>query len=1133
MRALLFALIALVLAGVAAIALAPVLIDPAEHKQALAQRLAAATGGRVAIDGAVGFETLPRPALTLESVRLTPPGADAAGGADLEVRVATLRVELRARPLLRGEVQVAQAVLVAPEARIAASAGPAADPRALLARLRAWGVARVRVERGRLAIPAPAGGAIHLREITAELRRAGAAAGAFEAEGTLRAGAVAGLPLAFRLRLGADTGGDARPYSLRLGPADGTTNGAALPALSLSGRMATAGPFRAEGRLEVTAARSEALPAGPARRLAAWLGTSGTTGLRLAGDLTITPAEAVLAGLDLRLGGVQARGRAELAFAESPRLRAELHVPRLDLDSRLAAAGAGPPDLAAWTPAALPERWRGRLDLTAGAMVYRNRVLRDLTLEARLADAAVEVVRLDARLPGSSTLRLSGTARVPEPHTPSFAGRIAARSDNLRTVVDWLGLDVSGVSPERLRRLDGTGRIEARPGRLAVTGLDLTLDTMTVQGGVIAALRARPGFGIGLRLDRLDLDGYVAPEADGGVVAKRLRGLLGAVDANLDLSAETVVYGGRSFRDLHLDGTLDHGRLTLRRVRAAGVAGGTLSLDGSLDPVTAAAPTLDLNLAWQEAAVAAAADLLGAEGGWAQGDWVEDLGRFDLSGQLAGAPRDLSVDLDLRALGGRAQLRGQVARPDAGLRVDLDTSLAHESLRGLLAALPGAPRPDRALGGLDLSARLHGGREALIAEGFGGKLGPVQISGRLEGAFDGPRPKLVARLETGTLPLPLLLGWMPRPEAAATVAGDEAGAESAGPGGAPWAAAPLDLGLLKATDAELTLDSRAVTLAPGLKLDAARLDATLAAGRLRVRDLAGTLLGGRAQADLVLDTAGTPTLELSAEAADLDPGALPARLRGKLDLGGRLDLSLSARAQGASEAALADSLAGTAQVSGALRLGMAAGAETGLLRHLLGARAAGLARRDAAEARLQAAFGAAPGPLSGSVRAEAGVLRSDDLSLEGRGLVATAEGALDLADWRVDAGVAVAQRAGAAPGETPERLGVRLVGRLGAPALRLEGRPADLLAAAAEPPGGEAPRIETPTVETPQVEAPTIETPTVESPTVDSPQVDSPEIQAPRNAGSGDSDPGESGSGGGLRSAEEIIEDLLRDDLRD
>jgi len=1141
-KALLFALMTLILVGVAAIALAPALIDPADHKAAIANRLEAATGGRVAIDGAVGFETLPRPALTLKSVRLTPAGAD--GG--VEVRVAALRVELRPRPLLRGEVQVGQAVLVAPEATVAAGAGPVADPRVLLARLRAWGVERVRVERGRLTVPSPVGGGpLRLTEIGAELRRGTATPGAFEAEGTLRAGDLATSALGFRLRLGAETNSGERPYSLRLNPVSEAVNGAALPRLSLSGRMAAAGPFRARGTLEARAENAGALPPGPARRLVTWLGAPGTAALSLGGALELSSKRAVLSELDLRLGGVQGRGRAALAFGDAPNLRAELHVPRLDLDSRLAAADGDDQSLSAWMPARLPKRWRGTLDLTLGAVVYRNRVLRELALEADLAGAAVQVARLDALLPGSSALRLSGTARLHKPHTPAFEGRIEARSDNLRTVFDWLGLDLTGVSPERLRRLDGTGRIEARPGRLAVTALDLRLDTMTVEGGVIAALRARPGLGIGLRVDRLDLDAYRAPDAD----EAGLRQALGRFDANLDLAAETVVYGGHSLRDLRVKGTLDDGRLTLRQARLTGLAGGALSLAGSVAPVTVATPELDLDIDWQAASATGTADLLGFDGGWAEG-----LGRFDLTGHLAGPPTDLSVELDLRALGGWAQARGQVRRGESGLSVDLDTTLAHDSLRGLLAAATGAPRPAQALGGVNLSARLRGDRGRLTAEGFGGKLGPVQISGLLKGEFEGPRPNIAARLETGALPLPALLA---RDQAGGAGTGDEAVPDPAGFDGAPWDSAPIDLGMLKAVDAEITLDSAAVTLAPGLRLGDARLDATLEGGRLQVETLSGTFLGGRAEARLALDTTGTPALDLSAETRHLDPAALPARLRGKLDLGGRLDLSLSAQARGGSEAALAESLAGDVRVTGKLRLGMAAGAETGLLRYLLGARAEDLARRREADARLQAAFGEAPAPVSGHVTAKAGVLRSTDLSLRGRGLVATVGGALDLADWRVDGTVAVAQPSGAAPGEVRGRLAVRLAGRLGRPRLRLSGDAADLLAPAADTPKVTAPQVEAPTVETPTVEPPTVEVPEVDSPGVDAPKTPAregqapsvgapelaqpPEVAPPKSAPvaeteSGDAGASASGEGearGGLRSADEIIEDLLRDRPRE
>ena len=57
--------------------------------------------------------------------------------------------------------------------------------------------------------------------------------------------------------------------------------------------------------------------------------------------------------------------------------------------------------------------------------------------------------------------------------------------------------------------LTASSAVKASADNVTVTDLDIAVDTMRVRGGVAVALRERPGFGIGLSLDKVNLDAYM------------------------------------------------------------------------------------------------------------------------------------------------------------------------------------------------------------------------------------------------------------------------------------------------------------------------------------------------------------------------------------------------------------------------------------------------------------------------------------------------------------------------------------------------------------------------------------------------------------------------------------------------
>ena len=89
---------------------------------------------------------------------------------------------------------------------------------------------------------------------------------------------------------------------------------------------------------------------------------------------------------------------------------------------------------------------------------------------------------------------------------PKFEGEIETSSNNFRALIDWLGLDVSAVPANRLRRMSFTSSLLLEKGQLTAQPFDLQVDLTKANGGLALALRQRLGFGLGVSVDSLNLD---------------------------------------------------------------------------------------------------------------------------------------------------------------------------------------------------------------------------------------------------------------------------------------------------------------------------------------------------------------------------------------------------------------------------------------------------------------------------------------------------------------------------------------------------------------------------------------------------------------------------------------------------
>ena len=502
-----------------------------------------------------------------------------------------------------------------------------------------------------------------------------------------------------------------------------------------------------------------------------------------------------LADTEMLLGDTSVSSSARLSFGPPMAGQLKVSIPKLDLDSLLAAAqpatsseaadngaasdSAGEPagtdssdsaPAASETPSAetttasgaaglaIPSDIAGDLQIAVDTLVYNGQIASQVRVNASMSDGQITLNQALALLPGGSDLSLTG-AVVNGSAGPQFDGRVEAASDNLRGVLGWLGADVADIPPDRLRKMSFSSKLQGSEQQVSLTEIDLRVDVTRMAGGVVVALRERPGLGIGLSLDNLNVDAYLprpgaptvaagetaaagsdsgeaasgssgeenqaAPATGGSPTDALAGGLLDAVDANLNLRVGALTYQEQSVKDVTVEGTLQKGLLTLRKAQVGDLAGSSLGYSGTLQNVDGAV-LADGTLEMRVADPMRLARLAGIES-----EELARIGAFNLTSNLRGTAQNFGFNAKLAALGGRYALAG-VARPlDATPTFDLQIEAEHPDAGRLTEALTGEAAVPRGFGAVKIKGKVAGNPAALRLSDLDGTIGPIGLKGGL------------------------------------------------------------------------------------------------------------------------------------------------------------------------------------------------------------------------------------------------------------------------------------------------------------------------------------------------------------------------------------------------------------------
>lgn len=943
MRKFIIGLIALVVVALAAALIGPSFVDWNKYKPEIAERVKAATGREITIAGDISLRILPAPKLSVRDVTLANlSGASEPNMATLEA----LGVSVAFGPLLRGRIKVESISLVEPvitlevlpdgrrnwdfkpgqkpaaaESGTEAPEAPAKGGGAVGVEIESFSI-----ENGTLTYLDTQKGTIErVEKLNAEIA-ASSLSGPFSAEGSLVA---RGIKLAFDGDVGRLDGTEI-PVKLALDLPDadaGVKVTGALSAPTADGKLT--------GKLE---AQADSLA-----RVAQFAGATGPLPPPLAqefsaaANLSASAQAVTLKELKLSLGDTLASG--SVAVAPGPPLKADAVITMTSLEIDPWMAGGEPAKKAAEKtdakedgkkappPAAafsIPKGVAASLDLSIDAAVYRRDLIRNVKLQAALADGKVTLKRAGASLPGNSSVSASGVL-ASEQGKPVFSGSVEALSDNLRGALDWLKVDVSAVPAERLRKFSLTSSVKGSPQQIDVTGVVAKLDASELKGGVTIALRERPAFGARIAIDRLNLDGYMpeapaegaeagakpAPEAkppakpaEGGGVPAGLAAL-NAFDANLQGSIGSLTLRGLQVANIGFDGTLQNGVLTVRDASVGDFGGGSAKVSGVLSGL-GGKPDVDAAFDVRVKDPARLMRLAERE----PPPVLTRLGPMSLVGKAKGALDGFTFNAGFDAAGGKINAQGNAGLADTGPRYDVAIDAKHGDLPALVRVFNPDYRPAAAnLGGLSLAVRAKGDPSMAELSDLDAKVGPVSVQGAARARFDGPRPAFNATLRASEIIADLFL---PPKQAGAGGGGKKAdgGAPAAAQApGSHWSKEPFDFAAFKAADAEVKLAAAAIAY-DKYRVDKPEVGLSLKDGVLDVRDLKGTMFQGAFSMNGKLDASAVPALSgnVTVSKANIKEALFTA---GNINVAeGMLDFGMNVTGSGASPFDLVSALNG-------------------------------------------------------------------------------------------------------------------------------------------------------------------------------------------------------------------------------
>ena len=518
---------------------APFFVDLNDYKAEIAAKAKEATGRDLAIDGDISLSILPTPGVVIHGLRFgNAPGGSQPDMATLES--ATVKVAIMPY-LTSNTVEVEEVVLekptfvfeklkdgsgnwqiapqaAAPEAGVTPepSAAPAADEKPMSVVIKS-----ASIEGGTLIYrDLVAGTEQKVENLNIDLSL-DSLTGPFQAEG---GATVVNIPLGFRVKTGALDPTKPMPLDVSFSLTESNATIGFVGEVNIAAVEDPTKPI-VTGKLSSKGDNLAKMIAGMPNQSADGLPPIMAQAFAVDADIQAGKTNARTDNFTANLGDLTAKASVAANYEAAPSVEANVAIGRIDLDKMMPAGEAkeesteaAPAETAAPAkpaePFSLPPDVTANLGLTVEQIVFKGQAIDETNVAVQLAKGILTIKNASAKLPGSSSVALTG-ALTAKDGQPNFDGALKADSSNLRALIEAFAPGaVKDVPGDRLTKLALNTGVKYNPAQAELANLKATLDQSTLNGGVVVALpdgvqRKQLGLGVGLAVDKLNLDGYM------------------------------------------------------------------------------------------------------------------------------------------------------------------------------------------------------------------------------------------------------------------------------------------------------------------------------------------------------------------------------------------------------------------------------------------------------------------------------------------------------------------------------------------------------------------------------------------------------------------------------------------------
>ncbi len=566
----------------------------------------------------------------------------------------------------------------------------------------------------------------------------------------------------------------------------------------------------------------------------------------------------------------------------------------------------------------LPENINANFDAQIQNVIYNKEAMSNIVLQARLESGVLHVPQVSAILPGSSPIGANMVIKNSE-NSPYIDGNFSFKSPAVKTLIAWLGGDVTAIPKNRLNQLDFRSDIAGDLNNIRLNHLDGQVDDMNIQGSLGTSLQGRLSVFADISIDKLDINPWIAAFSSSKEDVKisyllNSNILMGKayanassnppipLDADLKVNIGQLIYEDIMASNIQTDIALKDDNLNIHNAIIGNIAGAKITATGEIFDLSNSQKARDLTLSLNADSIAKLLQLAHIKDINA-----EKIGAVAIKSVINGSLKGLiDVNGTVKAIGGHYNLAGQLNRAEiqaGNMNINqLYFQVKHNNLNQVTAVFSPETKIPKAFQSVDIEGHVQINDKLYKVNKFSGKVGSSQIkSANFTANLNGDKPDIQMDLNAAMLNLDALQ------EKQAQQKKQQAAARK--PGTAPWTDDKIDFSGLNALNLTAKVNTDKMRIS-GKNLTNVKLNATLKDGLLNISDLSAGAYGGKVAATAKINAKQAPKIDTSLNISSLNLNQLSKDMAGvKLPIG-YLNMQTNVNMTGHTSRQLINSLGG-------------------------------------------------------------------------------------------------------------------------------------------------------------------------------------------------------------------------------